>query len=65
MIFQVCVFTKASITNVTFKGPRTIVNVHMRFEITRRRKRFRTQITLMGFFLQQIKYNILVIQHKL
>ena len=51
MIFQIGNFAKTSVANVTSVWPTSIVNIHMRFEVTRSRKRFLAKFAFVGFFL--------------
>lgn len=52
MIFQIRVFAKSSVTNVTFEGPRSVVHVHMRFQVAGRWEGLGAQCTFMRFFLR-------------
>lgn len=51
MVLEICVFTETSVADVTFERPRSVVYVHVRFEISGCRKRFRTQTAFVRFFL--------------
>lgn len=51
VIFQIRVFAKSSVANVTLERPRTVVHVHVRFQIAWRRERLRTQSTFVWFLL--------------
>lgn len=51
MIFQIRVFAESPVADVTFKRPRAVVHVHVRFQIARRRERLGAQSTFVRFLL--------------
>ena len=53
MIPQIGLLTEPSLANVTLKRPTTVVNVHVRFQISRRWKRLVTHGAFVRFFLEK------------
>lgn len=52
MIFQIRVFAESSVTNVTLERPRSVVHVHVGFQIAWCRERLGAQCALVRFLLQ-------------
>lgn len=59
VIFQIGVFAEPSVTYVTLKRPRSVMHVHMRFQVAGSRERFGAQCTFVRFFLR-IRNGILI-----
>jgi hypothetical protein len=53
MILEVGVLAESPIADVAFKGPRTVVNIHVRFEVPRCRERLGAQSAFVRLLLQQ------------
>lgn len=51
VVFQIRVFAESSVANVTLKRPRTVVHVHVRFQISGCRERLGAQSAFMRFLL--------------
>lgn len=52
VIFQIRVLAEPSVADVTLERPRSVVHVHVRFQIAGRRERLGAQSALMRFLLQ-------------
>jgi hypothetical protein len=59
VIFQIRVFAESSVTNVTLERPRSVVHVHVRFQIARRRERLGAQCALVRFLLD-VSHSVVV-----
>jgi threonine dehydrogenase-like Zn-dependent dehydrogenase len=59
MIFEVRLFAEPPVADVTFKGPRSVMNIHVTLQIPWRRERLGAHGTLMGLLLE-IHINIVV-----
>ena len=53
VILEVGVLAEPSVADVALEGPGPIVNIHVRFEVPRRRERLGAQTTFVGLLLQQ------------
>ena len=53
MVFEIGNLAETSVTDWTSVGPGSVVDVHVRFEISRSWKRFLAQLALMGLLLEQ------------
>lgn len=53
VILKVRVFREAPRADVTFEGPRTAVDVHVRPEVSGGGERFAAEIAFVGFVLEQ------------
>jgi len=55
VIFQIRVFAEPSVADVTLERPRSVVHVHVRFQIAGRRERLGAQSALVRFLLRTHK----------